>query len=116
MSLKKVPTGYKCLKCGKLHYPKHARCLSCKHREFESIELPKEGFLVTWTMLKAPPTGIDRSSLYLGIIDLGEVHYTGQLEIDPEIIKTGIKVKPLWKKVREIDGKPFYGFVWVNIQ
>ncbi|MFX0206205.1 MAG: Zn-ribbon domain-containing OB-fold protein [Candidatus Hodarchaeota archaeon] len=115
MSTKKVPTGYKCLKCGKLHYPKHARCLSCKHRDFELVELPSEGRLITWTMLKAPPTGIDQSSLYLGIIDLGEVQYTGQLEIDPETIKIGVKVKPMWKKVREIGGKSIYGFVWVLI-
>ncbi|MFX0149650.1 MAG: Zn-ribbon domain-containing OB-fold protein [Candidatus Hodarchaeota archaeon] len=115
MSGKKIPTGYKCLKCGKLHYPKHARCLSCKNRDFELVELPSEGLLITWTLLKAPPTGIDQSSLYLGIIDLGEVQYTGQLEIEPETLMTGIKVKPLWKKVREIGGKSIYGFVWVPL-
>jgi uncharacterized OB-fold protein len=115
VSVKKIPTGYKCLKCGKLHYPKHARCLNCKHRDFELVELPSEGLLITWTILKAPPTGIDQSSLYLGIIDLGDVQYTGQLEIEPDAIKTGIKVKPLWKKVREISGKPIYGFVWVPV-
>jgi uncharacterized OB-fold protein len=114
MNVNKVPIGYKCLNCGKLHFPKHARCLSCKHREFELVDLPNEGSLITWTMLKAPPTGIDHTSLYLGIVDLGEVRYTGQLNVDPESLKTGMKLKPIWKKVRDIDGKPVYGFVWVQ--
>jgi uncharacterized OB-fold protein len=71
-----------------------------------------EGTLVTYTILKAPPTGIDKFTLYLGIIDLGEIKYTGQLEIEPEKIQLGLKVKGKWQKVREIDGKPVNGFVW----
>ncbi|MFN2109990.1 MAG: zinc ribbon domain-containing protein, partial [Anaerolineae bacterium] len=27
-------TAYKCKKCGRIHYPKHERCLDCKQREF----------------------------------------------------------------------------------
>ena len=110
----KVPIGFKCRNCGKIHYPKHGRCLKCKHQDFTEVELPSEGTLVTWTMLKAPPTGIDKYSIYLGIIDLGEVKYTGQIEVDnPEDIKLGMKLKAIWKQVRIIDGKPNYGFIWV---
>ncbi|MHA2328841.1 MAG: Zn-ribbon domain-containing OB-fold protein [Candidatus Hodarchaeales archaeon] len=107
-----VPTGYKCLNCGKVHYPRHGRCLKCKHREFQEIQLPSEGSLVTYTILKAPPSGINKSSLILGIIDLGEVKYTGQLEIDPEKIHLGMKLQASWKKVRKINGNQKYGFVW----
>lgn len=109
----KKPIGYKCQSCGKIHYPKHARCLECKHQDFEEVELPSEGTLLTYTMLKAPPTGIDKFSLYLGIIDLGEVRYTGQLEVEADQISLGMKLKSTWTKVREIDGEPKYGFVWV---
>ncbi len=108
----KVPIGYKCLNCGKVHYPKHGRCLQCKHQDFKEVALPSEGTLITYTILKAPPTGIDRSSLILGIVDLGEVRYTGQLEIEPNDIKVGMKLKAVWKKVREINGKPVSGFAW----
>ncbi|MHA1225794.1 MAG: Zn-ribbon domain-containing OB-fold protein [Candidatus Hodarchaeales archaeon] len=112
----KTPIGYKCLKCGKIHYPKHGRCLSCKHREFEEVKLPSEGSLVTYTMLKAPPTGIDQFSLWLGIIDIGEVRYTGQLEVkDPSKIKIGMKLKAEWRKVRKISGSDHHGFVWIPI-
>ena len=114
MERQRTPTGYKCISCGKIHYPKHARCLNCKKQEFNEIDLPSEGTLVTWTMLKAPPTGIDKHSLFLGIIDLGDVRYTGQLEIKPEEIQMGMRLKASWKQVREIDGKPYFGFVWTQ--
>jgi len=107
--------AYKCTSCGKIHYPKHARCLQCKKREFEEVTAPLEGTLITYTLLKAPPTGIDKHSLILGIIDLGDIRYTGQLEIDPAKIKVGMKVRGNWQKVREIRGKSVNGFVWTAI-
>jgi uncharacterized OB-fold protein len=112
----KVPTGFKCVNCGKIHYPKHGRCLECKHSHFEEINLPSEGTLVTFTILKAPPSGIDKRSLNLGIVDLGEVRYTGQIEVDnPEDLKVGMKLKPKWQQVRIINNKPVNGFVWIPL-
>lgn len=108
----KKPIGYKCLNCEKVHYPKHGRCLQCKHQDFEEVELSSEGSLVTYTILKAPPTGIEKSSLLLGIVDLGEVRYTGQLEVEIDKIQLGMKLKAVWKPVREINGKKISGFVW----
>ncbi|MHA2251870.1 MAG: Zn-ribbon domain-containing OB-fold protein [Candidatus Kariarchaeaceae archaeon] len=111
----KKPIGYKCVSCGKVHYPKHGRCLKCKETEFSIVELPSEGTLVTWTMLKAPPSGIDKFSLYLGIVDLGEVKYTGQIEVEnPDDLELGTKLRAVWKQVRVIDGKPKKGFVWIK--
>ena len=64
-------------------------------------------------MLKAPPSGIDKFSLWLGVIDLGEVNYTGQLEVEnPASIEIGISVQASWKKIRTIDGRDHFGFVW----
>ncbi|UCG03264.1 MAG: OB-fold domain-containing protein [Candidatus Heimdallarchaeota archaeon] len=108
----RTPKGYKCLNCGKVHYPKHGRCLECKHQDFQEVELPSIGSLVTYTILKAPPSGIQKSSLLLGIVDLGEVRYTGQLDIDTDDIELGMKLRAVWKPVREIDGKMKSGFVW----
>jgi uncharacterized OB-fold protein len=112
MMTEKVPIGYKCMNCEKIHYPRHGRCLNCKHSEFNEIELPSQGTLITYTILKAPPTGIDKFSIILGIIDLGDVRYTGQLEIDSNDLKTGMAVRARWTKVRELDGKVIHGFVW----
>ena len=89
--------------------------MKCKHTEFEEVAVPSEGTLVTYTMLKAPPSGIDKFSLYLGIINLGEVNYTGQIEVEnPTEIKVGMKLVSQWKQVRIIDNKPVFGFVWVT--
>ncbi len=110
----RTPTGFKCLNCGKIHYPRHGRCLECKQREFEEVNLPSEGTLITFTQLKAPPSGIDSRSLFLGIIDLGEVRYTGQIEVeDIGKLHTGMKLTPHWKHVRTIDNRSVSGFVWL---
>ncbi len=110
-----IPVGFKCRNCGKIHYPAHGRCLKCKHREFEKINLPTEGTLLTYTILKAPPSGIDKSSLQLGVVDLGEVRYTGQIEVEnPDELHIGMKLIAKWQKVRTIDKKPIYGFVWYS--
>lgn len=109
----KNPIGYKCTNCGKIHYPKHGRCLECKTiGNFEEVELPAEGSLLTFTILKAPPTGIDKHILNLGIIDLGNVRYTGQIEVEPEQLRIGMRLKANWKKIREVNNKPIFGFVW----
>ncbi len=114
--VEKKPIGYKCENCGRIHYPRHGRCLNCKHTEFNEVELPAQGKLITFTILKAPPTGIDKVSLMLGIIDLGEVRYTGQLEIDPNELTIGMALKANWMKVREVDGKAVHGFVWTKAE
>jgi uncharacterized OB-fold protein len=110
-----VPIGFKCLNCGKIHYPKHARCLKCKHRQFKEIELPSEGSLLTYTILKVPPTGINKNSLILGIIDLEKVRYTGQLEVEQNKLRIGMRLKAVKKKVREIDNEVIFGFVWYEV-
>lgn len=112
MSENKEIIGFKCKSCSKIHYPKHARCLKCKNREFEKVNLPKIGELLTYTILNAPPTGISKMTLYLGIIDLGETRYTGQIELDPKELKIGMKLKGHYEKVRTINNKDEFGFVW----
>ena len=110
---KSTPIAYKCLNCGKLHYPKHGRCLQCKHREFEEVPVSSEGTLITFTQLKAPPSGIESRSLFLGVIDLGDVRYTGQIEVESiDSLHTGMKLVATWKQVRTIGNRPIYGFVW----
>ena len=109
----RTPIGYKCLKCNKIHYPRHGRCLNCKHREFEEVPVPSKGKLITFTKLKAPPSGITSRSLFLGIIDLGEVRYTGQIDVETlDDLQIGLELVASWKEVRTIDNRAVYGFVW----
>ena len=57
--------GFKCKKCGKIMYPKHARCTGCRSTDFEEVPLGEECTLVTYTKLYAVPLGVDQVPLAL---------------------------------------------------
>ncbi len=101
--------AYKCVNCGKIEYPRHALCHGCRKREFEEIEVTGEGTLLTFTKLKATPTGIEASTLVLGMVEFANgVRYTGQiLAEDPKI---GMKLRPVWGLVRTINNQKIHAF------
>jgi uncharacterized OB-fold protein len=101
--------GFKCKSCGRVMYPKHDRCLSCRGREFDEIELGKEATLITYTKLYAIPEGIEMPPLVLGIVEFpGGCRTLCQLTTDEP--KIGMKLNPVWGKLRKIGGKEVYGF------
>ncbi len=103
--------GYKCLKCKTIHYPNRAICKKCRNDEFEPVELPSNGKLLTFTHLHNPAGDFEVSVLDLGIVELSDgTRITGQLKIDkPEI---GMKVLGKIEKVRELDYKSYKGIVF----
>ncbi|MEM4245935.1 MAG: OB-fold domain-containing protein [Candidatus Bathyarchaeia archaeon] len=101
--------GFKCDKCGKQTYLKHAVCHECKGRSFSSIELDGSGKVITLTRLYAPPEGIEEMPLTLGIIELDNgVRLTAQLT--DQNLKMGDRVCAVWKKLRTVQGREVYGF------
>ncbi|MGQ9787761.1 MAG: Zn-ribbon domain-containing OB-fold protein [Candidatus Hadarchaeaceae archaeon] len=100
--------GYKCRSCGWVMNPKHDRCLNCKGKDFDEVELPKTGKLVTYTKLYALPRGIELPPLTLGIVDFGVVKVLGQLTTDEP--KIGMLLRPVWGKIRKLNDKDIYGF------
>ncbi|MFX1514088.1 MAG: Zn-ribbon domain-containing OB-fold protein [Promethearchaeota archaeon] len=107
--------AYKCTKCGKIEYPRHTRCHGCRNREFEEVEVTGEGTLVTFTKLKATPTGIDTPTLVLGMVEFENgVRYTGQiLAEEPEI---GMKLYPVWGRVRTINNQNLHAFQFRSVK
>ena len=104
----------KCKKCGKIQYPTHLRCLSCKAKEFEQIEAKGDAKLLTFTILKAPPKEYrDKKSYALGIVEFENgVRALGQISTEKDI-KTGIKLYPKYQKICEnLDEKEVFGYVW----
>ena len=101
--------GWKCRHCGKVMYPKHERCLSCKGTKFDEVSLGDECDLITYTKLYALPRGIEMSYLTLGIVEFSnKVRALGQITTgNPE---RGMKLHPVWGKLRTIDRKEIYGF------
>jgi len=102
--------AYRCKVCGQLMSVKHDRCIKCKATadQFEEFELPKTGSLVTYTKLYALPEGIEMPPLALGVVDFGGVRVLGQLVTDDP--KVGMKLKPVWGKLRMLRGKEIFGF------
>ena len=101
--------GFKCKACGRLHYPGHARCLSCKNTSFEEVELGNECMLLTYTKLYALPEGIETLPLLLGIVEFPNgIRALGQLIGDD--IKIGMQLRPKWKELKKVGENYIYGF------
>lgn len=100
----------RCSKCGHVMYPRHARCLRCRSREFEEIEAQGDARLVTFTENRALPWGIEERCRFLGIVEFANsVRATGWLKVEhPEI---GMILRARWAPVRAVGGKDVYGLV-----
>ena len=103
-------TAYKCKNCGRVMYPWHDRCLNCKGREFDELDmpLPTTGKLLTYTQLFALPWGYNQRFLTIGVVEFKNgVKAMGQLKT-PDV-KVGMKLKASWEPVRVISGEKVYG-------
>lgn len=106
---------YRCEKCGKKMYLKHAVCPICKGRNFQQTHLEEVGEVLTYTRLFATPEGIEEMPLVLGILRFGDgVTLTGQ--IVGQDVNMGDKVRPVWGKIRRIQGKDLFGFRFQIVQ
>jgi len=61
----------KCLRCGKIHLPPRPLCDNCFSQEFEWVEAPEKGKLLTYTIIHIAPTQFQALAPYaVGIIEL----------------------------------------------
>ncbi len=104
-------TAYKCKKCGKIHYPYHDRCLSCKGREFETIKPQGNVKLLAYTTIYNLPWGFDQRFLIIGIGEFENgIKAMGQIKTEQaEGLKHGMKMIPSWEPVRVQYGEDVYG-------
>jgi uncharacterized protein len=104
-------TAYKCTKCGKLHFPFHDRCLSCKGREFEKIKPQGNAKLITFSQIFNLPWGFDNRFIFVGVAEFENgVKAMGQIRANaPEELKLGMTLRPTWDVVRVIGGENVYG-------
>jgi uncharacterized OB-fold protein len=47
----------KCKDCEKVIYPPRVVCPKCGGKSFETVVLPREGSVVTFTVVRVPPAG-----------------------------------------------------------
>ena len=103
--------AYKCLKCSKIHYPFHDRCMDCKGREFQEIKPQGNARLITYTQIFNLPWGFDQRFLIIGIGEFENgLKAMGQIDADSvDHLKTGMVMKPSWEPVRVQAGENVYG-------
>jgi hypothetical protein len=105
--------AFRCKKCGKLHYPYHDRCLSCKEREFESVKPQGTAKLLTFTRIFNLPWGFDQRYLTIGVVEFENgVRAMGQIKADEYApLQTGMVMQPTWEPVRVQYGENVYGLM-----
>ena len=103
--------AYQCKKCGKLHYPFHDRCLSCRSREFESVEPVGNAKLLTFTRIYNLPWGFDMRYLTIGVVEFENgIKAMGQIHADEDYpLQVGMVMLPSWEPVRVQYGENVYG-------
>jgi len=111
-SWRETPQRYRleaatCTGCGKVLYPPRRICPKCKGREFKKTELPFEGKLVSYTVIRTPPPEFSDLAPYaLGILEMqGGVRMHCQIsDCDFQDLKVGMPLKLEFRRIRE-DGQ-----------
>lgn len=97
--------GIRCSKCNRVYVPPRSTCLGCFGKLKEWVELDSRGTLESYTFVQYPlPVHPLIAPFAYGIIkldgaDTGLTHFIG--EVEPEELKIGMRVKPVFKEKRE---------------
>jgi uncharacterized OB-fold protein len=105
----------KCESCGAILYPPRLVCPSCGGRSFTDVVLPRDGKVVTYTVIRVPPAGFtEQTPLPIALVELvNGVRLMVQIADveDPETLEIGMPVRLEFRRVAW-DGEAgviFYG-------
>lgn len=88
--------GGRCKRCGAIHLPPRPVCSKCFSKEFEWVEIPPKGKLLTYTIIHVAPTQFQSMAPYaVGIIQLENgLKIPGIIrDVAAEDVKIGINLK-----------------------
>ncbi len=111
--------GMQCTKCKALYFPPRELCKKCKSTKLTPYKFKGNGKIVTYTVIRVPPTGFELLVPYvLAIVQLDEgPRLTAQIaDCDPEKVSIGDKVQLVFRKISE-DGKTgaiYYGYKFIK--
>lgn len=105
----------KCNTCDKILYPPRVACPKCGGTSFETSVLPREGKVVTFTIVRVPPAGFtEQTPLPIALVELADgVKVMVQIGdvANPEEISIGMPVRLEFRRI-SWDGEAgliFYG-------
>jgi uncharacterized OB-fold protein len=88
--------------CGKVYYPPRKVC--GEDREFETVVMPRDGNVITYTVIHVPPSGFEDQSPYaLALVELDNgVRVMGQVvDCDPDEVEIGMAVRSEFRRISE---------------
>lgn len=109
---REIPQRYRlqasvCVKCKSIFFPPRLICRKCRSQEFEKVNLPENGKIYAFTIVRVSTSQFsDQTPYAIGIIELENgVRITTQIvDCDFSAIKTGGGVKLEFRKIQE-EGK-----------
>ena len=107
-------TGTRCTNCGSVFFPPRNLCPKCRRSgNVEDFEFSGNGKILSYTIVRTAPEGFEHYVPYaVAIIRLDEgANVTGQVVGDIEKVRTGKRVRPVFRKINEDgnDGLIHYG-------
>jgi len=110
----------KCTSCGKIYFPPRVICTECGNRSFETVNLSNKGKVLTYTVIRVPPSEFaDEAPYAVGVIELDDgVRLTAQI-VDCAFseLSIGMPVKVEFRRIQE-DGEAgvlCYGYKFVPL-
>ena len=104
-----------CDDCEKILYPPRLVCPACGGRDFTDVTLPREGKVLTYTVVRVPPAGFtEQTPLPIALVELANrVRVMVQIGdvADPDALEIGMPVRLEFRRVSS-DGEAgviFYG-------
>lgn len=105
----------RCVETGRIYFPPQTDCPDAPHSKVEWVELPREGTLLTFTVITTKPYTFSHYPDYVvGIGKLSEgLNVLAWVRGDPRKLKRGMKVR-LEVVKREPEG--YYTYEWVPVE
>lgn len=106
--------GGKCPACGSLVYPHRLVCPYCGHEGLEEVELSRRGKVISYTVIRHPPSEFKGLEPYvIAVVELeGGARVLAQLtDVEPGEVEVGMEVEAVLRRYREQgpDGVIEYG-------
>ena len=96
--------GGMCAACGAAFFPRRAVCPRCGSRDLQEQKLRERGSVVSWTVIRNPPTGYEKYAPYVvALIELDDgVRVLSQVvDVEAEEMETGMRVEATFRRIRE---------------